>query len=50
MKNEKRFGLIGYPLGHSQSPFIHSKLFEIMKKDYSYTLIEISPKKLKEEL
>ena len=22
------YGLIGYPLGHSMSPFIHQKLFE----------------------
>ena len=25
----RRFGLIGYPLGHSLSPFIHERIMEV---------------------
>ncbi len=41
--NKKKFGLIGYPLGHSLSPYIH---MDIMKKAGirgSYKLYEITP-------
>ncbi|MBQ2391832.1 MAG: shikimate dehydrogenase [Clostridia bacterium] len=31
------YGLIGYPLGHSMSPFIHQKLFENAGFDATYT-------------
>lgn len=41
-----KFGLIGYPLGHSLSPFIHDNLFLQRGLDYSYSLEEISPDKL----
>ncbi len=39
----KKFGLIGYPLGHSVSPFIHKELFKINNIDASYELKEIDP-------
>jgi shikimate dehydrogenase len=41
-----KFGLIGYPLGHSLSPFIHDNLFLQRGLDYRYGLEEISPDKL----
>lgn len=43
----KNFALIGYPLGHSISPFIHSKLEEISDIYATYECIEIKPENLK---
>jgi len=42
----KRYDLIGYPLGHSLSPQIHSKLFELSGIDADYRLTEIKPEEL----
>lgn len=39
----KKFGLIGYPLGHSMSPLIHRELFKLNNIDGEYTLKEINP-------
>ena len=44
----KRYGLIGYPLGHSLSPQIHKRLFELDGAEAEYELIEIPPEKLKD--
>ena len=42
-----KYGLIGHPLGHSMSPLIHEKLFELSGiSDYSYDLIDIAPEDL----
>lgn len=39
-----KFALIGHPLGHSVSPLIHKRLFELSgMSDCSYELIDISP-------
>ncbi|MGN0614395.1 MAG: shikimate dehydrogenase family protein, partial [Porcipelethomonas sp.] len=43
------FALIGHPLGHSMSPFIHKRLFDISGKNEDYELCDIDPEKLKEE-
>ncbi len=40
----EKYALIGHPLGHSMSPLIHEKLFELSgKNDTSYELVDISP-------
>ena len=44
----KHYGLIGYPLGHSLSPQIHRRLFELAGIEAEYELIEIPPEKLKD--
>lgn len=44
---EKKFALIGYPLGHSMSAVIHKELFKISGIDASYTLKEVEPESLK---
>lgn len=41
------FALIGHPLGHSMSPFIHKKLFELSGKNEDYELFDIAPENLK---
>lgn len=42
----EKYTLIGYPLGHSMSPMIHEKLFDMKGKEASYGLTEIAPKEL----
>lgn len=39
-----KFAIVGYPLGHSMSPVIHKKLFELCgKSNFDYEVMEISP-------
>lgn len=45
----KKFGLIGYPLGHSMSPLIHRELFKINSINASYELVEINPENFENE-
>lgn len=41
---ERNFALIGYPLGHSMSPVIHDRLFQLSGDGASrYSLVEIKP-------
>ncbi|MCM1299773.1 MAG: shikimate dehydrogenase [Firmicutes bacterium] len=44
-----KFALIGYPLGHSLSPQIHARLFELAGIEADYSLTEIKPEELKNE-
>ncbi|MGN0522562.1 MAG: shikimate dehydrogenase [Eubacterium sp.] len=39
----EKFGLTGYPLGHSMSPVIHKELFKINGIEATYELKEINP-------
>ncbi len=39
---QKTYKLLGYPLAHSLSPFIHERLFQLSKKNSIYDLYEIS--------
>ncbi len=38
-----RYRLIGHPLGHSLSPYIHERLFALSKRDDNYILHDIAP-------
>ena len=38
-----KFGLLGHPLGHSMSPFIHSELFKLAGVDGQYSLFDVFP-------
>ena len=42
----KRFGLIGHPLGHTLSPFIHKRLFELSGINATYEIFDIKPEDL----
>lgn len=42
-----KYALIGFPLGHSMSPQIHSRLFELAGIEADYQLTEIKPEELK---
>lgn len=46
----KRYALIGHPLGHSMSPFIHKRLFEESGKTAEYSLVDIAPEELQSKL
>ncbi len=41
-----KFGLLGHPLGHSMSPFIHKELFKLAGINGDYNLYDISPQEL----
>lgn len=43
----RKFGLIGHPLGHSLSPQIHTRLFELSGETVDYQLYDIAPEDLK---
>lgn len=43
----KKFCLIGHPLGHSLSPQIHKRLFELSGTEAEYSLEDIAPEELK---
>ena len=42
----RKFCLIGHPLGHSLSPQIHTRLFELSGEVEEYTLCDIAPEEL----
>ncbi|MCL2633295.1 MAG: shikimate dehydrogenase [Oscillospiraceae bacterium] len=45
-----KYGLLGYPLEHSISPFIHRRIFELMGLDHcEYALYEVKPDMLSHE-
>lgn len=45
----KNFRVIGYPLTHTMSPFIHSRLFSLSGIDADYRAAEIPPERLAAE-
>lgn len=46
----RKFALIGYPLGHTMSPPIHQRLFELSNNPASYEVCEISPDMLPDKI
>lgn len=46
----KKYALIGHPLGHSMSPFIHKRLFEESGKTAEYSLVDIAPEEMRTKL
>ncbi len=44
------FGLIGHPLGHSLSPFIHRRLFALRGIFAEYTLLDLPPEEFDSRL
>ncbi len=43
------FAVIGHPIGHTMSPFIHKKLFDLSEKDFDYRVFDILPENLSDE-
>ncbi len=45
----KKFGVIGYPIGHTMSPFIQKELFAMRGFEAEYGKYQIEPERLNEE-
>ena len=45
----KHYAVIGHPIGHTMSPFIHKRLFDLAGIDADYTKLDIAPEALAEE-
>lgn len=45
----KHYAVIGHPIGHTMSPFIHKRLFDLAGVDAEYTKLDIAPEALTEE-
>lgn len=42
----KKFAVIGHPIGHTMSPFIHNRLFELSGVDAEYGVIDVAPENI----
>ena len=47
--SKKHYAVIGHPIGHTMSPFIHKKLFDLAGIDADYTKLDIAPERLGDE-
>lgn len=45
----KKFAVIGHPIGHTMSPFIHNRLFRLSGIEAEYTKLDIAPENLDDE-
>lgn len=45
----KKFAVIGHPIGHTMSPFIHKRLFALKNIDAEYTKLDIAPESFSDE-
>ena len=43
---KRNFAVIGHPIGHTMSPFIHKRLFELAHENGDYSVIDVSPDEL----
>ena len=41
---KKLFGLLGFPVSHSLSPYIYEKIFSFLNFNSNYSLLEVNPK------
>ena len=48
--NTKHFAVIGHPIGHTMSPFIHAELFKLNGIDGDYAIVDIAPDTLGTEI
>lgn len=46
----EQFAVIGHPIAHTMSPFIHSRLFELNRQAASYLVMDIPPEELEASL
>lgn len=45
----KRYAVIGHPIGHTMSPFIHKRLFELSGIEAEYSVYDVPPEKLDQQ-
>ena len=48
--SKRNFAVIGHPIGHTMSPFIHKRLFELANQNGDYAILDISPEELPEKI
>lgn len=48
--SERKFAVIGHPIGHTMSPFIHKRLFELAGTDGTYTTLDVAPEEFPEKI
>lgn len=46
---KKHYGVIGHPIGHTLSPFIHTRLLELSGIDGEYGVYDVAPEELDEK-
>ena len=46
----KQFAVIGHPIGHTMSPFIHAQLFRLNGIDAAYSVVDVDPASLDTEI
>ena len=46
---KRKYAVIGHPIGHTMSPFIHKRLFDLAGIDAEYTKLDIAPERLADE-
>lgn len=44
---KKKYAVIGHPIGHTMSPFIHKRLFSLAGIDAEYNVYDVPPEELK---
>ncbi len=42
----RQFAVMGHPIGHTMSPFIHERLFALAAKDGDYSVLDVVPEEL----
>lgn len=47
--SKKKYAVIGHPIGHTMSPFIHNRLFQLAGIDAEYSVIDVAPEMLAED-
>ena len=46
--SNKHYGVIGHPIGHTLSPFIHKRLMELSGVEGDYAIFDVTPEELDE--
>lgn len=46
----RKFAVIGHPIGHTMSPFIHQRLFALAGQEDTYTVLDIAPDAFAEKM
>lgn len=44
--SKRSFAVIGHPIGHTMSPFIHSRLFSLAGEEGEYVVLDVAPEEL----
>ena len=44
--SDRRFAVLGHPIGHTMSPYIHTKLFTLSGREDDYGVLDITPDRL----